>query len=123
MLELHMAHGYLLDQFMSPLTNHRTDDYGGSLHDRLRLPLEVFEAVRAAWPRAKPISVRISATDWAARLASGRDRVEWRGRARPRLRPHRRLHRAGLVDGPEARYGRGYQTPFADESAAAGIPP
>jgi anthraniloyl-CoA monooxygenase len=64
MLELHMAHGYLLSAFISPLTNRRTDEYGGSLENRMRWPLEVFHAVRAVWPDDKPISVRISANDW-----------------------------------------------------------
>jgi 2,4-dienoyl-CoA reductase-like NADH-dependent reductase (Old Yellow Enzyme family) len=63
-VELHMAHGYLLHQFLSPLANQRTDDYGGSLENRMRLPLEVFSAVRAVWPADKPVGVRISATDW-----------------------------------------------------------
>ena len=64
MIELHCAHGYLLSSFITPLTNRRTDDYGGSLANRMRFPLEVFAAVRAAWPAVKPISVRISANDW-----------------------------------------------------------
>ena len=64
LLELHCAHGYLLSSFLSPLTNRRTDDYGGSLANRLRYPLEVFDAVRAVWPAEQPMSVRISATDW-----------------------------------------------------------
>lgn len=64
MLELHCAHGYLLASFLSPLTNQRTDEYGGSIDNRLRFPLEVFTAVRAVWPEAKPMSVRISACDW-----------------------------------------------------------
>ena len=64
MLELHMAHGYLLSGFITPVSNQRTDAYGGSLENRLRFPLEVFDAVRAVWPDGKPISVRISATDW-----------------------------------------------------------
>ena len=64
MLELHMAHGYLLSAFISPLTNRRDDEYGGSLKNRMRYPLEIFHAVRAVWPRDKPISVRISANDW-----------------------------------------------------------
>src|SRR5205085_2038458 len=64
LLELHCAHGYLLSSFLSPLANRRTDEYGGSLENRLRYPLEVFDAVRAAWPAERPISVRISATDW-----------------------------------------------------------
>ncbi|MHB1513820.1 MAG: NADH:flavin oxidoreductase/NADH oxidase [Acidiferrobacter sp.] len=63
-LELHMAHGYLLHEFLSPLANRREDRYGGSLENRLRLPLEVTDAVRAAWPEAKPLFVRVSATDW-----------------------------------------------------------
>jgi anthraniloyl-CoA monooxygenase len=65
MLELHSAHGYLLASFLSPLTNTRTDAYGGSIANRLRFPLRVFAAMRAAWPADKPMSVRISATDWA----------------------------------------------------------
>ena len=64
MLELHMAHGYLLSGFITPVSNRRTDEYGGPLANRMRFPLEVFDAVRAAWPDAKPMSVRISATDW-----------------------------------------------------------
>src|SRR6185312_10957295 len=58
------AHGYLLSSFISPLTNRRTDEYGGSLENRMRYPLEIFRAVRALWPEEKPISVRISANDW-----------------------------------------------------------
>src|SRR5207302_2649356 len=65
MLELHMAHGYLLASFISPLTNVRTDDYGGSPENRARYPLEVFDAVRAVWPSDRPMSAKISATDWA----------------------------------------------------------
>ena len=67
MLELHCAHGYLMSAFITPLTNRRTDAYGGSLENRMRFPLEVFQAVRAVWPAAKPISVRISANDWVGR--------------------------------------------------------
>jgi 2,4-dienoyl-CoA reductase-like NADH-dependent reductase (Old Yellow Enzyme family) len=63
-IELHGAHGYLLHQFMSPLSNQRTDDYGGSLANRIRFPVEVFSAVRAAWPDDKPLGMRLSATDW-----------------------------------------------------------
>jgi 2,4-dienoyl-CoA reductase-like NADH-dependent reductase (Old Yellow Enzyme family) len=64
-VQLHGAHGYLLHQFLSPLSNHRTDDYGGSLENRMRFPLEVFDAVRAAFPADRPVTVRVSATDWA----------------------------------------------------------
>src|SRR5262249_13804473 len=76
MLELHAAHGYLLASFISPLTNRRGDRYGGALANRLRFPLEVFRAMRAAWPREKPMSVRISATDWADGGLTGDDAVE-----------------------------------------------
>jgi len=65
MLELHCAHGYLLASFLSPLTNHRTDDYGGPVENRLRFPLEVFAAMRAVWPGGRPMSVRLSASDWS----------------------------------------------------------
>ena len=64
LLELHAAHGYLLHQFLSPLSNQRTDEYGGSLEKRMRYPLEVFAAIRAAWPKDKPIGIRVSAVDW-----------------------------------------------------------
>jgi len=63
-IELHCAHGYLLHEFLSPLSNRRTDEYGGSFENRIRFPLEVFDAVRAAWPDARPLGVRLSATDW-----------------------------------------------------------
>ena len=80
MIELHAAHGYLLSSFITPLTNRRTDDYGGSLENRLRFPLEVFRAMRAAWPAEKPMSVRISANDWmgddgVTPARGGRDRA------------------------------------------------
>jgi len=64
-IELHSAHGYLLHQFLSPLSNRREDEYGGSLENRMRFPLEVFAAVRAVWPERKPLGVRVSCTDWA----------------------------------------------------------
>jgi anthraniloyl-CoA monooxygenase len=115
MAELHCAHGYLLASFISPLTNQRTDQYGGSLANRLRFPLEVFEAMRAAWPAHKPISVRISATDWADGGISGDDAVLIA----------RAFGEAGvdLVDvstGQTVResqpvYGRMFQTPFSEQ--------
>jgi len=113
-LELHFAHGYLLSSFLSPLTNQRSDEYGGSLENRMRFPLAVFAEARAEWPEAKPISVRISATDWVDGGFSGDDAIEFA----------RRLRDAGcdLIDvstgqvsldaAPE--YGRLYQTPFSD---------
>jgi len=65
LIELHMAHGYLLHEFLSPLANHRMDQYGGSLENRMRLPLRIAAAVREVWPKGLPLFVRISATDWA----------------------------------------------------------
>lgn len=76
LLELHMAHGYLLASFLSPITNQRRDEYGGSLANRLRFPLELFCAVRAVWPRHKPMSVRVSATDWIVSGTTGADSVQ-----------------------------------------------
>ena len=115
MLELHCAHGYLLASFISPLTNQRDDDYGGVLANRLRFPLEVFAAMRAAWPAEKPMSVRISATDWMDGGISGAESVEIA----------QTFSRAGcdLIDVstgqtvPEAKpvYGRMFQTPFSDQ--------
>jgi anthraniloyl-CoA monooxygenase len=114
LLELHCAHGYLLSSFISPLTNRRTDSYGGSLANRLRYPLEVFAAVRAVWPEQRPMSVRISATDWCEDGITAAESV--------------RIARAfaesgvdivdvstGQVDPAEQpAFGRSYQTPFAD---------
>lgn len=115
LLELHMAHGYLLSSFISPLSNLRTDEYGGALANRMRFPIEVASAVRAAWPEEKPISVRISAHDWAPGGLLPGDAVE----------VARMLKLAGIdiVDvssggtAYEGRpsYGRLYQTPFSEE--------
>ena len=113
-LELHCAHGYLLSSFISPLTNRRDDAYGGSLENRLRYPLEVFAAVRAAWPQERPMSVRISATDWVDGGTTPDDAV----------RIARAFKAAGvdLIDCSSGQvskqekpvYGRMFQTPFAD---------
>jgi anthraniloyl-CoA monooxygenase len=123
MLELHMAHGYLLASFLSPLTNVRTDAYGGLLDRRLRYPLEVFDAVRAAWPAAKPISVKISATDWAPGGTTAEDAV----RIAARLRAHGcdaiTVSTGQTVAHQKPVYGRLYQTPFSDRIRhEAGIP-
>jgi anthraniloyl-CoA monooxygenase len=115
-LELHGAHGYLLSSFMSPLSNKRTDAYGGALENRMRFPLEVVDAVRAAWPSDKPLFVRISASDWlgdegvtpneAVRISRlladhGVDVVD--------------VSSAGNVPESRPEYGRMYQVPFADQ--------
>ncbi len=115
MVELHAAHGYLLSSFISPLSNRRTDDWGGSLGNRLRWPLEVFEAMRAAWPEDKPMSVRISANDWVG--PSGVTPAE-------AVEIARAFARAGadIIDvsagqtstGARPVYGRMFQTPFSD---------
>jgi anthraniloyl-CoA monooxygenase len=114
MLELHMAHGYLLASFISPLTNVRTDDYGGSATHRARYPLEVFDAVRQVWPSARPMSVKISATDWAA---GGLDFDEAVAFARS-LREHGcdivTVSTGQTVPDQKPAYGRLYQTPFSD---------
>jgi len=114
-LELHMAHGYLLSQFLSPIANQRDDEFGGSIENRMRFPLEIFTAVRAAWPDDKPLGVRISATDYddpgwtlddsvifATRLkALGCDFVDCSSGGNSAARP------------PAANLGQGYQVPFA----------
>jgi len=115
MVEIHMAHGYLLSSFLSPVSNRRGDDYGGSLENRLRFPLEVFLGVREAWPKEKPLAVRVSATDW---LGEEGMTIE------DTVRVVRVLREAGLdlVDvssagnTPRSRpeYGRMYQVPFAE---------
>lgn len=114
LVELHLAHGYLLASFISPLTNRRTDEYGGSLLNRMRYPLELVAAVRAEWPQSKPLSVRISAVDWAPGGMQPQDAVE----------VARLVVAAGadIVDVsagqtvPDGRpvYGRQFQTPFSD---------
>ncbi|MEV4619130.1 bifunctional salicylyl-CoA 5-hydroxylase/oxidoreductase [Asanoa sp. NPDC049573] len=114
LLELHCAHGYLLSSFISPLTNHRTDRYGGSLANRLRFPLEVFAAMRDAWPADLPMSVRISATDWCADGVDADDAVEI-ARAFAAAGADIVDVSTGQVDPAERpAFGRSYQTPFAD---------
>jgi anthraniloyl-CoA monooxygenase len=115
MLELHMAHGYLLAGFISPVTNRRADAYGGALANRLRYPLEVFDAVRAVWPADRPMAVRISATDWIAGGLSGQDAVE--------IAQAFKAHGCDLIDvstgqtDPASRpvYGRMYQAVFSEQ--------
>ena len=114
MVELHCAHGYLLSSFITPVSNRRTDRYGGSTANRMRFPLEVFEAMRAAWPRDRPMSVRISATDWVDDGITGDEAVQIA----------RMFHKAGAdiihvsagQTFAQARpvYGRMFQTPLSD---------
>ncbi|WP_431071113.1 bifunctional salicylyl-CoA 5-hydroxylase/oxidoreductase [Microbacterium phyllosphaerae] len=126
LVELHAAHGYLISSFLSPISNRRTDEYGGSLENRLRYPLEVFDAMRAAWPEDLPLTVRLSAEDWIDGGNTIDDSVE--------------IARAFIEHGADAidvssgqiashekpQFGRSYQTPFADAirnrvAAAAGV--
>jgi anthraniloyl-CoA monooxygenase len=115
MLELHCAHGYLLATFISPLTNRRKDEYGGSLDNRLRFPLEVFRAIREVWPIHKPMSVRISATDWKEGGVTGDDSVEI---ARAFAREGCDLidvSTGQTVYDAEPVFGRMFQTPYSDQ--------
>lgn len=123
LLELHMAHGYLLSSFISPLSNQRKDEYGGSLENRARFPLEVLRAMRAVWPSHKPLSVRVSATDWHDQGFTGDDAVE--------LARALKENGCDLVDVSTGQttiyampvYGRMYQTPFSERIRnEAGIP-
>lgn len=124
MIEVHMAHGYLLSSFISPLLNKRTDEYGGSLENRMRYPLEIFDAVRAVWPMEKPMSVRISATDWVEDGGlNGDDAVE--------IAKMFKEHGLDILDvsagqtstDAEPIYGRMFQTPFSDQvRQEVGIP-
>jgi anthraniloyl-CoA monooxygenase len=116
MLELHYAHGYLMSAFITPLMNKREDEYGGSLENRLRFPLEVFHAVRAVWPEEKPISVRISSNDWVGDLGiTPQESVE--------IAKAMKAAGVDIVDvsagqtSTEAKpvYGRMFQTPFSDQ--------
>jgi len=116
MIELHAAHGYLLSSFITPLTNQRSDEYGGSLENRLRFPLEIFRAMRDAWPADRPMSVRISANDWMGDLGVTPDEAVLIGRAFAEAG-------ADLIDVSAGQtwadcapvYGRMFQTPFADQ--------
>lgn len=113
-LELHCAHGYLLSSFISPLTNQRSDEYGGSLENRLRYPLQVFKAVRAVWPQDKPMSVRISAHDWVPGGITPENAVD--------IAKAFKAAGADLIDCSSGQvsklekpvFGRMFQTPFAD---------
>jgi anthraniloyl-CoA monooxygenase len=114
LLELHCAHGYLLSSFISPITNHRTDRYGGSLAARLRYPLEVFAAMRAAWPAAKPMTVRISATDWAPGGITGDDAVQIAQAFAAAGADAIDVSTGQVTPDEQPAFGRSYQTPFAD---------
>ena len=114
LLELHCAHGYLLSSFISPVTNQRTDHYGGSLAGRLRYPLEIFAAMRAVWPAAKPMTVRISATDWVDGGISGPEAVEIARAFKAAGADAIDVSTGQVTPDEQPAFGRSYQTPFAD---------
>jgi anthraniloyl-CoA monooxygenase len=115
MIELHCAHGYLLASFLSPLTNRRSDEYGGSMENRLRYPLEVFDAMRAVWPSGKPMSVRLSATDWAEGGLTGDDTVTIAKAFVDRGVDLVDVSTGQTVPDAKPMYGRMFQTPFAEQ--------
>ena len=115
MLEMHAAHGYLLSSFISPLTNLRTDEYGGSIENRARFPLEVFAAMRAAWPQDKPMSVRVSATDWAPGGLSEADLLVLSHLFKAAGADLIDVSTGQVVHDQKPVYGRMYQTPFSDK--------
>ncbi|MFB9537182.1 MULTISPECIES: bifunctional salicylyl-CoA 5-hydroxylase/oxidoreductase [Streptomyces] len=123
LLELHCAHGYLLSGFLSPLTNRRTDAYGGSPEKRLRFPLEVFDAVRNVWPGERPLTVRISATDWAEGGTTAEDAVEIARAFAAHGADAIDVSTGQVVADERPEFGRSYQTPFADRiRRATGVP-
>ena len=114
LLELHCAHGYLLSSFLSPLTNRRTGRYGGSLAARLRYPLEVFDAIRAVWPEERPMTVRISATDWHPDGLDIEDTVEIARAFAEHGAAGIDVSTGQVVSDEKPAFGRSYQTPYAD---------
>jgi anthraniloyl-CoA monooxygenase len=114
LLELHCAHGYLLSSFISPVANQRTDEYGGTLAARLRYPLELFAAMRAVWPAERPMTVRISATDWVPGGISGPDAVQIAASFQAAGADAIDVSTGQVTPDEAPAFGRSYQTPFAD---------
>ncbi len=112
-VQIHAAHGYLLHEFLSPLSNLRTDEYGGSLENRMRFPLEVFEAVRAVWPTSKPLTVRVSGTDWKEGGWDAESTVAFAKALEARGADAIHVSSGGLVSDAKMSIGPGYQVPFA----------
>lgn len=118
LLELHMAHGYLLHQFLSPISNRRTDGYGGNLEGRMRFPLEVFSAVREAWPKERPLGIRLSATDWTDEGWTLSDSVAFASALKARGCDFVDASSGGIASGIFIDAGPGYQTHLAAELRA-----
>ena len=112
-IELHAAHGYLLHQFLSPLSNQRSDAYGGVLDNRLRFPLAVFDAVRAAWPAHKPLGMRVSATDWVAGAWDLEQTIALARELKARGADFIHVSSGGTSLAQQITAGPGYQVPFA----------
>jgi 2,4-dienoyl-CoA reductase-like NADH-dependent reductase (Old Yellow Enzyme family) len=112
-IEIQSAHGYLLHEFLSPLANRRSDAYGGSLENRLRFPLEVFDAVRAAFPQDKPVGVKVSATDWVDRGWDLEQTIAYCRQLQQRGADWIAVSSAGLSPLQKIAIGPGYQVPFA----------
>ncbi|HSF95949.1 MAG TPA: NADH:flavin oxidoreductase/NADH oxidase [Thermohalobaculum sp.] len=123
LIELHSAHGYLLHQFLSPLSNRRDDAYGGSLENRMRFPLEVFEAIRAVWPKGKPLGVRFSATDWVSGGWDIEGSLAYATALEARGCDFLDISSGGNSPEQQIAVGPGYQVHFAAEvKRAVGIP-
>jgi 2,4-dienoyl-CoA reductase-like NADH-dependent reductase (Old Yellow Enzyme family) len=112
-LELHCAHGYLLHQFLSPISNKRTDQYGGSLQNRMRFPLEVFDAIRAVFPDHKPVGIKVSATDWVEGGWDLRQAIEFAQELKKRGVDWIDASSGGVSPLQKIPLGPGYQVPFA----------
>ncbi|PKU24568.1 NADH:flavin oxidoreductase/NADH oxidase [Telmatospirillum siberiense] len=118
-VQIHAAHGYLLHQFLSPLSNRRTDDYGGSLENRLRFPLEIFDAVRAAFPAERPVTVRVSGTDWAEGGWNVEETIAFAKALETRGSNAIHVSSAGLTPAQKIPVGASYQVPLARAVKAA----
>ena len=126
-IELHSAHGYLMHQFLSPISNQRTDEWGGSLVNRMRLPLAVFDAMRAVWPAHKPLGVRVSATDWMEHSGAPSWTLEQTVEYAKALKAHGcdfiDVSSGGITSQQQIKLGAGYQVPFARAvREATGLP-
>ena len=123
LIELHGAHGYLIHQFLSPVSNQRADEYGGTLENRMRFPLEVFEAVRTVWPKEKPICVKISAADWVERGWTMAETLEYCARLRDLGCDFITVSSGGIVWTEKIPTAPGFQVPFGVEiKNKVGIP-
>ena len=123
LVEIHNAHGYLLHSFLSPLANGRTDAYGGSLENRMRFPLEVFDAVREAWPSGKPLGVRVSSTDWAPGGWEAADTIAFAHALKAKGCDFICASSGGSTPDQTIPIGPGYQVPFAEQlKREVGIP-